>query len=468
MTPQTVLALLVAGLTSTSTAGAPKVGKTKTGPRPSAASNATRTSGQPAARRPKARAARSRGARGKHSTKVRFEIGVQFTRTADDNGGSASTLTRTNAEAAIKRANEIWARRGGDVRFYVHPASNFDTLLRSTTLNQDCDYQPGWSASALAEATNGDLDGDGKVGKAGDLAVICGTTAKVARNAYGAARANRIVVFSRGGNKRVKWDGSAGHWVTYDSNGGAGNPVGFYVRMPRSFGGSTLLAHELGHYLPAGHPFSYQPKTIADARDLMEKYAAKYPGADPAAIFDPDSRRTPAVHDTPPDPSGTLWKAAHGDRCDLAATKLSIDVTVDGRTRTVVLAPDRNLVMSYFKGCNYDHYVSPDQYARVRQSLLHGNRQPLVAAHDRCYAAGWQPGDPVTTEAGLTALMRKIARCTLLAGKRVPWQFDRQDIYVNPSQSAGRQGFSKRGGVGVNAARERALVNAMTRSPMVE
>ncbi len=475
MTTNTMFALLVAGLTSASTAAVPKTAKSKARPTPSTTKGATKTNGatkastRPAARRPRARAASRRGARGKIGPKVRFEIGVQFTRTADDDGGSASTLTRANAEAAIKRANAVWARRGGDIRFHVHPASNFDTLLRNTALNQDCDYQPGWSANTVSQATNGDLDGDGKDGKDSDVEVICGATAKLTRSAYGVARANRIVVISRGGNKRVQWNAAEDHWETVDDGAGASSPASYFIRMPPNFGGSTSLAHELGHYLPAGHPFSHRPKTIAQARKLMEDYAARHPGADPAGVFDRDRLREPPNFDTPPDPGSGLWHAAHGDECDPSATSLSIDVTVAGRTRAVVLAPDRKLVMSYFKNCDFDHYISPGQYARVRQSLHHGNRQALAGPTDNsCYATGWQPGDPVASEADLASLIRDVARCALLAGDRAPWEFGGKEIYVNPSEVAGRRGFRKRGGLGINGVRERAMVGEMVHAPMVE
>ena len=43
------------------------------------------------------------------------------------------------------------------------------------------------------------------------------------------------------------------------------------------------------------------------------------------------------------------------------------------------LAPNRNLIMSYFKGCAFPHYFSADQEVRMWDALDNLNRQNLVS-----------------------------------------------------------------------------------------
>ena len=394
-------------------------------------------------------------------TKVpRYYVNVQFVRTADDDGALPSTLTKAKAEAALARLNEVWARNGGDIRFQLHPASNFDSLIRSTLLNQDCTFTAGWNAAKVEQQTDPDLDPETMCQK---------ETHKIARNAYGMARGNRVIVFSRGGREYLKFDGDVGHWIVKKATGGASSYAAHYIRMPPSFGGSTLLAHEMGHYMHAAHPFGHKPKTIADARALMEQWAKDHPGSDPAEIFDRDTRVEFSVHDTPPDPSSGLFKTVYGDACDPDKATITVrNVSVGSTTKTVVLAPDRRNVMSYFKGCPFDHYLSDDQWMRVHEALESGNRKELVTPRAAtCYEPGFSPGPPVDTHAKLIALMRKIAACTLLQKEPMPWEIVERDIYVNPADKLTR-GVRKLGGIGVNVRKERAFVNKTIAAPMVE
>lgn len=175
-------------------------------------------------------------------------------------GGRASTLTQFQAEAGLTRANEVWGRNGGDIEFTLHPASNFSTLIKDTRLNRDCVLAPGMDATEIAKKTDPDLDGDGEEATDADRDILCNyTTVGIARSAYAAQRADRVIVYSRGGNDSVKWNSSLGHWVLGHPSGGASSAKGLYVRMPKSFSGTTLLAHEFGHYFHAPHTFRGAP-----------------------------------------------------------------------------------------------------------------------------------------------------------------------------------------------------------------
>lgn len=395
----------------------------------------------------------------------KYVLEVQFVRTADDDGGRASTLTKAAAEAAIFRANQVYRRNGGDVQFSLHPASNFDALIESTPLNRDCILAPGQTDATINANTDGDLDNDGAIGTDADRDILCDkTTSTNARTAYAIARADRIIVYSRGGNDAVEWDGDAGHWVASHPSGGASSANGFYVRMPKSFGNDTLLAHEIGHYLHTAHTFGPNPKTVAEAKQQMEQWVVDHPGDDPRKVFDGDSRAEYAVLDTPPDPRASLLIAVHGgDGCDPdpAKGRVTIPVKVGNVTTNYVLEPDRALVMSYFKGCaGFNHYQSKGQYEQIHKALTVGNRRGLVEGDPgSCYENGSDPGTVTTTEQQLAMLLRKLSKCILLYKKPMPWEPVEVDIYSQPEQLP--RGFRALGGIGVHPARETQLLRTL-------
>ncbi len=391
----------------------------------------------------------------------RYHIAVQFVRTANDDGSESSTLTKTQAEASLKTLNEVWARNGGDIRFHLHPASNFDGVIESTLLNQDCSWEPGWDAAKVAQQTNPDLDPETMCAK---------EEHSTARNAYGLARANRVIVFSRGGSEYLKFDTDVGHWIVANATGGASSYASYFIRMPKSFSGSNLLAHEMGHYMHAAHTFGSTVGTVADARAKIETWAAANPGKNPIDVFDADSRVEWAVHDTPADPGTGIFKTVHGDHCDPAKGTVTVpNVTIAGKKKTLVLAPDRANIMSYFKGCSFDHHLSKGQWAQIHAALQTGNRKELVTARrSSCYDAGWQPGPPVDTQAKLIAQLRKIANCIKLQKEPLPWETVMDHgIYVNPATDM-RQGVRKIGNLGVDVGAEKAFVDQAVQVPMEE
>ena len=401
--------------------------------------------------------------------KPKYLLQVQFVRLADDDGGRASTLTKANAQAAIDRANAVYARNGGEVGFAIHPASNFDNLIKSTTLNRDCILPPGQTAETIATHTNPDLDGDGEPKTIADMDMLCDYSSSInARTGYAIARANRIIVWSRGGNDRIKYDSAKGHWVLYHPSGGSSSAKGYYVNMPKSFGGSTLLAHEFGHYLHNAHTFWSAPKTVAEARATMEAFAQKNPGQDPRRAFDGDWH-VYKLADTPPDPRGALFETVHGDACHPSKGTINVQIKVAGKNKTVTLAPDRSNVMSYFKGCDFNNFhLSPGQHARIRNALHHGNRKGLIEGKGgSCYSSGHMPGDLKTTEEKLILEMRRIAKCLLLQKEPMPWETVMTgEIYTNPAVRPGRS-RSKVRRMNINRTRERNAVRSMTSAKFV-
>lgn len=404
--------------------------------------------------------------------KPKYVLKVQFVRTADDDGARPSTLTKTNALAAIDRANEVYRRNGGDVQFALHSASNFDHLIESTALNRDCILAPGQTDATIDANTKADLDGDGKNATDADRDMLCDyTTSTTARTAYAIARADRIIVYSRGGNDGVKWSSTDGHWLAFHPTGGASSANGYYVRMPKSFGGSTLLAHEVGHYLHTAHTFGSAPTSIAQARQKMEAHAAAHPGDDPRNVFDGDRNVTFAVLDTPPDPRANLLIAVHGGNgCDPdpAKGRVTVPVKVNGVTKNYVLEPDRANVMSYFKGCaGFDHHQSKGQYEQIHLALEQGNRRGLVHGDPgSCYENGSSASGTADTPAELAALVRKISRCILLTKKPMPWEIVAGEIFTNPATR--RAGFVKRGGMAVHSVKEAKLLQEIVQAETQE
>ncbi|MEM6991094.1 MAG: hypothetical protein AAF721_11370 [Myxococcota bacterium] len=439
------------------------------------------TSGAGAAPKPRIRSKGSRTTNGNFKTakpkyvkKAKYNLAVQFVRLADDDGSNASTLTQAKAQAELDVANEIWRRNGGDIRFEIHPASNFGGLVKSTLLNHDCILAPGQTAATIAANKDPDLNDDGEDGTAADAELLCHKKAtKAERMAYGLARADRIVVFARRGYEKVKWNADKGNWELTTPSGGSSSAVASYINMPSGFGGGTLFAHEVGHYLHLLHTHGKKPTSLAEARDDIEAWIAKNPGKDPAETFNGDanaggSAAASRVFDTPPDPTGKLWHNVFGERCNPDDHTLLIPYAAGGTTKNAVLRPARHNVMSYFKSCtNLTQRLSTEQLNLARRALNVGNRQSLWKTKaSKCFKGGASVGTSVDTEAKLANAVRNVVACHLLQKEVWPWETVMGNVYRNPADV--RTGFVRRGRVAVQPARERALLDKLLNTPMLD
>lgn len=369
----------------------------------------------------------------------KYTLKILFVRLADDDGSKASSLTAADAQAAIDAANAIYARNRGDIRFEMAPESNFSSVVRNTTMNHDCTLQPGWTAETIAGQTAQDVNGDGTANYADYRAMCDDTGAVTLRNAFAANRPNRLVVYSRGSGEYVKWEGT--HYALKFASGGNSGGSLLYVAMPPSFGGSTLLAHELGHYFHLPHTFgssSYVPGTIADAYAKIYAWVATHPADHPLGCFDGDKRDAPAIADTPPDAGGSVFVEAYGDKCDPDKGTIPFAVKAGGVQKTVELTPDRANVMSYFKGCPWPMHFSRNQYAIMDASIATGNRKPLTAPdplENPCYhALHPEQGSQADPLASLRDALRKTANCYILTKR--PWRWEMvTDVYAPPERA---------------------------------
>ncbi|MEO1086761.1 MAG: hypothetical protein AAFY88_21215 [Acidobacteriota bacterium] len=338
----------------------------------------------------------------------------------------------------------------------------------------------GMNAAEIVKVTDPDLDKDS----------LCDREAPhVARTEFAINRADRIVVFSRGGSQRVEYDDDAGNWILKPSGGFARD---WFVVMPADFShDATLLSHELGHYFNSPHTFddAVKPADISEAATFMQQWAATNPQDDPTAVFDFDARWDPPILDTPPDPSTALVAKVYGSECSKRGATISVPVSIGGQQTTFKLTPDRANVMSYFKHCpNIPRfYLSEGQLANAMDALAGGNRSHLLTetvgdgkgTGGSCYGSvshgstSHRPKKPATpkppglTPEDLRLSLRKLAACLVLAKDPLPWETVMGGIYSNPAER--RPGFTRLEGLAVHEVREQKwLASLLERPPIIE
>lgn len=398
---------------------------------------------------------------------AKYTLKILFVRLADDDGSKPSTLTKAQAQAAVDSTNLIFRMNRGDIRFELAPESDFVGFVKNTTMNHDCLLKPGWTEAKIAAQTTQDVNGDGAADWSDYTAMCDPAPATAARNGYALLRPNRLVVYSRGSSEYVKWEDT--HYVLKYASGGHSGGGLLYVAMPASFGGGTLLAHELGHYFHLPHTFgssSYVPATMADAYAKIFAWVATHPAGHPLGCFDGDGRDVPAIADTPPDAGGGVFVEAYGDKCDADKGSIPFVVKAGGVQKTYDLTPDRANIMSYFKSCPWQQHFSRNQYAIMDASLATGNRQPLTVGdpyENPCFASARpeqsSQKDPMAT---LRDVLRKAATCHLLT--RRPWRWEMvAGIYSTPERASRtmiRDAANPK--LFLDPGRERSLITALS------
>jgi Hemopexin len=200
-------------------------------------------------------------------------------------------------------------------------------------------------------------------------------------------------------------------WVVSSGIGGySGTNMDYvYFRMNETdrFADTGMMSHETGHYLGLGHTHdptmaNYFGSLMADPKKnaaaltadaikeklrkrLSERYA-RAPDKDPLAALDADS---PAIKDTPYDPSGGIWHCIFPDALKPGQKlELTLDApkSAPGKTLRVTVAPDTTNMMGYY--ASFGPTISPDQRAIVRQNILRGTRSALL----HTAAVNWENG----------------------------------------------------------------------------
>ncbi|MGE0885330.1 MAG: hypothetical protein AB7P14_17430 [Blastocatellales bacterium] len=291
-----------------------------------------------------------------------YKVRVQVITTADDDGGNAATTTASQVTARLATVNKIFA--AARVKFVFDEIDDF-LKVNSTLLNRDFTVleppnvsETKWDHEPLSDA---DSHGQARWELAGHFS-------------------GKLVLFFRD-RKEITEELDAqkkptGFWIIQGKNGGSTSTESFYVNMSMRSGANDL-AHEIGHYLQLPHPFVEGVKTVADAREKIKRYVADgHSKNEGLNALDGDRGW---VLDTPADARGQIFEEAGLDICG-SVGQIPITVTFsDNTSKTYTLAPDRSLVMSYFKGCPGDKIISPQQARRVRDGLELRVRHDLIS-----------------------------------------------------------------------------------------
>ena len=185
---------------------------------------------------------------------------------------------------------------------------------------------------------------------------------------------NLVILFHN--RKKLKQEEGTGHWYVGTKGGGSSSSNSRLVDMSTSSGANDL-AHEVGHYLQLPHSFVDEVETVDDAaakiKEFVDDGGSKNDGLN---ALDGDRHW---VLDTPANCQHSDFRQ-RWPRCVRQRWQDPIPVTfADNSTKTYTLAPDRSLVMSYFKGCPGAETISPQQARRVRDGLEMSFRHELIS-----------------------------------------------------------------------------------------
>lgn len=277
--------------------------------------------------------------------------------TSDSDGQNASPVTATTVANLLPELNEIFGRSRIQIDF--DPATDFETRA-NTYLNRRFGV-----IGSLESYTDPDVPPP--------TTTSSYDTAR--RNAADENRGDITVFFAA--PRDLAYSTSLGHWTLVpDSGGGSSGRFGRFVSWKHGVDASSL-AHEIGHYLHNQHTFVGGVDGVADAGQAIASYIdSGNPVANGLDALDGDRNY---VTDTPADAAGSIFVEQFGDKCDPDLGEIEIPVTYgNNQHATFTLAPDRSLVMSYFKGCGFENHFSPDQTTRMLDALALGNRRGVL------------------------------------------------------------------------------------------
>lgn len=285
-----------------------------------------------------------------------YKIRLQIIATANDNGTNAAVITASQVTNRIGTLDQVFAPAG--IKFLFDESSDFLTI-NSTLANRDF--------TVLEEPNAGTLAWD-------HVPAIDAEPHSKARTDLAKLYPGKLVVIYRN-RTQLTMDEDTGYWKVSGRGGGSSGENAHYVNMS-TISNATDLAHEIGHYLQLPHPFVQGVETVADAAARIKKFVedggSKEDGLD---ALDGDRFW---VLDTPADCRGKIFESLERDVCTGGEIPIPV-VFSDHSIKTYTLAPDRSLVMSYFKGCPGAKTISPQQARRVRDGLELRFRHDLIS-----------------------------------------------------------------------------------------
>jgi hypothetical protein len=287
-----------------------------------------------------------------------YKIRLQIVAAAEDDGSNAPSITASQFGNKLATLNKIYSK--ASLKFEYDASKDF-VLINSSLLSRDF---------TLLEEPN--LPG----GKWDHDPTRDVQSHQQARDALARSFTGKLVIFFHN-RVQIKKETGAEVWYLAPKNGGSSAWYAYYVDMSPSSGANDL-AHEIGHYLQIPHPFGSSPATVSAAAQVIKDYVeAGSPAKDGLLALDGDRDW---VLDTPADASLTIFKSLDLDPCGQVG-EIQIPVTFsNGAKQTYTLAPDRSLVMSYFKGCSGDKTISVQQARRVRDSMELRQRRDLISS----------------------------------------------------------------------------------------
>lgn len=286
-----------------------------------------------------------------------YSIRIQAVVTADSDGSKASPVTASKITSMLPKLNEIYSSTR--IRIDFDPATDF-VKVNNTLLNQRYSVDV-----PLALYTDPEVRPPVNSG-----------WHDLARQFEADKHRDKITIFFAQPDE-IYYSKLAGRWLIGPSGGGgSSSTLGRSVAW-RGMPDAASVAHEIGHYLHQQHPQT-DYDTIAKASTAIENYIDDHPVEDGLLALDGDSAY---VLDTPADAGGAIFVKANdttddgednGDKCGPVD---SVDIDVGEHTFT--LAPDRSLVMSYFKGCPFEQHFSSDQRSRILEATTLMNRRNI-------------------------------------------------------------------------------------------
>lgn len=286
---------------------------------------------------------------------TKYKIRVQIIATADDNGSNAANISASTIAGYLNTVTQVFAP--ANVEFVFDQTDDF-LKINSTLLNRDF---------TLLELPNVDDD------KWDHKPLTDSESHTRARTNLCKQFGGKLVVIYRNRKKLVEENGV---WKIVTKNGGSSGASALFVNMSTSSAAQDL-AHEIGHYLQLPHPFSSGVETVAEAAAKIKSYVES--GHDKDEGLDALDGDRNVLLDTPADCKGKIFENENLEVCgDIGEISIPVEFG-NNSISTYTLKPDRNLIMSYFKGCPGDKTITEQQARRVRDGLELRHRHDLIS-----------------------------------------------------------------------------------------